>query len=467
MHSRTPPAPPAAGARGAPRGPSCLPFVLAAAALLGAPPALAARGRVSERSERDERDERDAQDERSERDEPVFLGAAARGSLDPAAARLFRASLERALARHGVPILDTAGGTDEDARPALAEAAAHLDEAMAAYGDGDAVAVLEATDAALRSFERGPAFTEDDAAWDLYRDALSLRALVLLEQKRGREADDALRALLVVMPRYAPRRDRAPPELVRHVEDVKDELRSLPPTMLEVLSRPAGATVIVDGRRRGRAPLLVEDLVPGAHFVAVEGQSGRHAERVVIGDEGARVTAKLGSRRGTAAREVVTALSAPITAPAFVEAVGAVDDDALVAVILQAGRKIEVIGARVTSGEVHVVCGVRAENNDNDRERATFVLVEGLLERKADAWLDEAARDGDDPATLRPRLFSGLGSTVADDEEAAPISPAAIAVGVIGGIVAVAALGTGIGVVVSRELKKDEGFTWSVDASGL
>lgn len=399
--------------------------------------------------------------------EPVYLGAASRGSVDPEVARAFRGSLERSLARHGVPVLDSSGGTEDDAGRSLADARRKLDEATAAWSDGHAALVLEAVARGLEAFERGAAFTSAPEAWQVYRDLLSLRALVLLEEDKPREADDALRALLVVLPRYAPRRDRAPPALVRHVDDVKDELRSLPPAVLEVHSKPAGGIVVVDGKKRGRAPLIIEDVVPGHHYVAVEGPSGRYARRIQVGEDGARVTARLGGRKAAAARKVVEALGAPMSAPAFVEAVSDVDDDALVAVLLPAGKKVEILGARVRDGEVRVVCGVRAANNENDREKASYLLVEGLVERRADAWLDDAAEEGADPAELRPRFFSGTGTSVIDEDEPAPVSPAAVAVGVLGGIAAAAAIGTGVALYVSRELKKDEGFTWSVDTSGL
>ena len=399
--------------------------------------------------------------------DPVYFGAATRGGVPADVVTRFRASLLEAFNKKRVKVLDATSGADDTAARQQAEAKAALDEATASYNEEAWADALTSTEHALTAFELGPAFVDDDAAWALYRDILSLRALTYLKLKKKRDADAALRQLLIVLPRYAPSRERAPPELSRHVDDVKDELRSLPPAAIEIHSKPGGAKVIVDGKRRGRAPVVVDDLAPGVHYVVVEGTAGRYSERVQLGDGGARVEAKLGSKKGAAAHDVVGALSKPTTAKAFVQMITDVDDDVIVAVILPAGKKFEVVGARVVDGEVKTVCGVRSGNTDNDRDRATFVLAEGLLEKSKDTWLDQAK--GDDVNTLRPELFSGLGVPPTDvpDEEPPAASPAAIAAGIVGVAVALAVVGTTVGIFVARELKKNDGFTFNVDTTGL
>jgi type II secretory pathway component PulL len=41
------------------------------------------------------------------------------------------------------------------------------------------------------------------------------------------------------------------------------------PGSIEVLSRPAGAQVFVDGTPRGRTPLSLQEIQPGAHVVQI------------------------------------------------------------------------------------------------------------------------------------------------------------------------------------------------------
>lgn len=400
--------------------------------------------------------------------EPVYFGAAARGGVDGKTAQRVRAALESAVGRQGVKVLDATAGADDSAAVAMVAAKEALDEATKAFTDEDWAAALTNSLIALQKFETDLAYSEDEAAWALYRDIMSLRAVTYLKIRKRDDAADTIRALLSVLPRYAPNRDKAPPALVELVDAAHDEIRALPPAPLEVQSKPAGAQVLVDGRRVGKTPLMLEDLVPGAHYVAMTQGGGRHTERIVVDEVGARVSARLGSKKGVAARDVLRAIEKPTTAKVFVLSVQDVDDDGLLAVILPSGKKIEVIGARVSGGEVKVVCGIRTADNDNDLQRAAFVLVEGLIEKNDDAWLDQAAKEGD-PAVLRTRLFQGMGThEVAEDEvEEEPINPAVIAAVTVSTVLVVAVAGTIVGLSVARELRKDEGFTFGVDTSGF
>lgn len=399
------------------------------------------------------------------RAEPVYFGAASRGGVDPGIVQRMRASLERAVAKQGVRVLDATATGEEGASDAAALARTALDEATQAFAEDDWAAALTSSLIALQKFEAELAYSEDEASWNLLKDILALRALTYLKIRKKTDAAEAMRALLAVLPKYAPKRERAPPELLQLIDDVKRELLTLPPAPLEVQSKPAGAQVLVDGRRRGKTPLLIEDLVAGVHYVALVGNGGRHSERVVVDEVGARVSARIGSKKGVAAADVLRAIEKPTTAKAFVAAVQGVDDDGLLALILPAGKKVEVIGARVVGGELKVVCGIRVPDNDNDRDRAAFVLVEGLLESSDDAWLDKD--QGDDASMLRQRLFASMGSRVVpvDEQDSEPVSPAAVAVGIVAGVLVVAVTGTAVGLSVARELKKNEGFTWGVNTS--
>lgn len=400
----------------------------------------------------------------SARAAPVYLGAAARGGLDPETARAFKDALEQAVARHGVKVLDTRSAASDNAEEALAKARAALDDAAAAYSENRLAECLAYADDALAQFERGPAFLEDAKAWSLLRDIHSMRALAAVDLKRTAAADAAIAALLTVQPQWSPHRSRTPKALMRRVDEVTDEMRSLPPVALQVESKPNGATVVLDGKRHGKTPLLIEGLTPGVHYLTVTHPRGRFVQRVELGDQDAQVTAKLGSgRKGAAAREVTQLLERPLGAGKLVEAVAEVDDDALLVVLLPAGKQVEAVGARIIAGEVAVVAGVRAADNDNDRERATYELIEGLLERERDAWLDDRA--GDDAKTLRPKLFGGTGTT--EEDEALEVSPAVLASAIIGGAVVVVGLGAAVAFVVTREVQKNENFTFAVDTSGL
>jgi len=55
---------------------------------------------------------------------------------------------------------------------------------------------------------------------------------------------------------------------------------------LQVITKPAGAVVTIDGRVRGRSPLSVADLNPGAHHVRVR-RGSQSADRAIMLESGA------------------------------------------------------------------------------------------------------------------------------------------------------------------------------------
>jgi tetratricopeptide (TPR) repeat protein len=86
---------------------------------------------------------------------------------------------------------------------------------------------------------------------------------------------------------------------------------------LQVRSEPSGATVIVDGQRRGTAPLKVEDLEPGVHVVNLEGPLGSVTHQVTI-DAGATASlvVPMGAPQGVPVSGWI-AISAPVDVQVF------------------------------------------------------------------------------------------------------------------------------------------------------
>lgn len=404
---------------------------------------------------------------------PEWMGAVVRGRVPPGAAQRARGALERALLRHGVTVVES-GSTDGAAlREALADAAQSLEDARAAWREQNAARTVEEARAAVAALARGPLFTDDDGAWVSYREATALQAMALHAmalqatalQDGGQptEAESAVRALLVTVPLYAPRKEQAPAKFAALVEKVRAELASTPRVALEVRSVPSGATVLVDGRERGLTPLLIEDALPGIHHVAVVGPDGRHTERVRVTEDGARLLARFGGRNMAALRGALDAVRGALTPADFAATIGRASDDALVAVLMPAGKRLDIIAARVSNGVVRTVCGARVADSDNERERATYLLVETLLGGGRDAWVDSGADQ--DPAGLRAQLFAGRGSLDVPDvvvDETARVSPAAVALGVIAGVAVLGSIATGVGLYAWREARKSDGFTFTV-----
>ena len=368
--------------------------------------------------------------------------------------------------------------------------------AATAENDDDWGGVRATLQDALEVFEENLAYTEDDAAWARYRELMVMTATTQLHVNDPRAAERALRQLLAVEPEWEPPasmkpttteplepkkkkkgkakkapEDEAPAltpneqveqQLYQRFVVVRDELKATPSVSLEVKSRPASAKVLVDGRRAGRAPVAVF-VPPGVHYVIVEDNGRVVRERVVVTDEGGRVSARLGSPELEAAQKLTAQLRKPETKKSeLLDLAYDVADVCLVAVVVPYGGSVSVVVARVTDGALDAVVGAHLPRNEGSREQAVFHLVEAALNQKADGWVDAS----DPAATLRPLFLSGTGDRTIQDEPE-PTNVPLLLGGIAGGVAVVGGIGVAIAVVVLNEQKKDAGFFYAVDTSGL
>lgn len=399
---------------------------------------------------------------------PVFAGVAARGAVEAAAVEQVRLELARLFAERGVKVVVPVAEavTAQKKTRALAELDERLDAATVAFKRRDWAEARTAAVEALAIFEEQLAYTDDDAGWSRYRELLLLVADAQLSADDRAAADETLTQLLVVEPDYTPAKKTAAAlstALLARLDLVKDAWRATPRVALEVKSRPPGARVLVDGRSAGRAPVAVE-VVPGIHYVLVDDNGRLHTERVVVGADGARVTARLGSPEAETAQRLVRRLKDPMPKRDFTEAAADVADVTLTAVVQPWGPTVQVLVARVTDGALDAVVGTRLPRRQGPREKALFQLVDASLTKAKDTWVGA----DDDVASLRPAFLQGAGdptATVKDDGD--DLNVPLLVGGIVGGVVVVAGLAAGVVVIVQGEAKKDEGFSYVVDTSGL
>jgi hypothetical protein len=397
---------------------------------------------------------------------PVFAGSVVRGAPDAAAVEQVRLELARLFAERGVKVVVpvAVAVTEQKKARALAELDERLDAAAVAFKRRDWAEARTAAVEALAIFEEKLAYTDDDAGWARYRELLLLVADAQLSANDRAAADETLGQLLVVEPDYSPTKQvsaRLSAALLERLKLVKDNQRATPRTSLEIKSRPPGARVLVDGRSAGRAPVAVE-VLPGIHYVLVEQEGRLYTERIVVGADGARVTARLGSPEAEAAAALLTRMKAPLSKRDFTEAAADVADVTLVALIVPWGPTLQVLIARVTDGELDAVIGARLPRREGPREKALFQLVDGALTKARDAWvgIDE------DVASLRPALLQGAGDpgarVVAEDE---PLDIPLLVGGIVGGVIVVAGVATGTVLYLQSEAQKDKGFRYVVDTT--
>jgi hypothetical protein len=275
-------------------------------------------------------------------------------------------------------------------------------------------------------------------------------------------ADVSLSQVLAVDPEYAPAEPDVSAALVARVQALRQANKRARPASLEVQSRPPGARVLVDGRAAGRAPVAV-DVSPGIHYVLVDDEGRSYTERVVVGADGARVAARLGSPQAETASLLTRALREPITKREFTGLARDVADITFVAVIVPYGPTEQILCARVTRGQLDAVVGTRLPLKDGPREKALFALVEAAMTRTSDGWIGL----DDNVALLRTEFLQGAGNVNATFSESDEPNVPLIVGGIAGGVAVVVGVGVGVLSYLNSEQKKDTGFTYAVDVSGL
>ncbi len=167
----------------------------------------------------------------------------------------------------------------------------------------------ESYQSAIQGFEANVAYVD-------FNDFVSAYLAMAVDQFRAGNERDGERTLATVV-RLDPDRtldETYPPVFQRIFEAIKKRLLAQPKGGLRVESTPPGATVAVDGREVGPAPVLVKDLVPGAHYVKlVSGGAPVYAAKVdVRSADVAHVTAQVkGGGAGEGEPEAVPLPSGP------------------------------------------------------------------------------------------------------------------------------------------------------------
>jgi len=397
---------------------------------------------------------------------PVYAGAASRGPVDPAQNEAVRLEVARLFAERGVKVTvaEAEAVTEQKKARALAELDERLDEAARAFKKNDYAEAKVFAQEALGIFEEALAYSEDDAGWARYRELLLLVTEAQLNARDKDAADVTLGQLLVIEPDYKPTKTQVSAGLLARLEVVRDNQRATPRTTVEVKSRPPGARVLVDGRRAGKAPVAVE-VLPGIHYVSLDDNGKVHRERVIVSEDGGRVTARLGEPEAQAAQTLIRRLKDPLTKKELSEYSVDVADVTLAALIVPWGKSQQVLIARVTDGELDAIVGARLPLRQGPREQALFQLVEAAVTKKADAWVGEVT---DDAGTLRTAFLTGAGdqnAVVKEEEE--PLNVPLLIGGLVGGVAVAAGVAFGVFTVVQADARKDEGFIYAVDTAGL
>lgn len=196
-------------------------------------------------------------------------------SRHPAILRALAALLATSLALPGAA-LAKAPDPLEAARTALGKAAELSRKQRHAEAAGElegAVTLVTANPGAL-----------DEEAGTLLSDALLQLAVERLVDGDEDAGDAALAKLVRLFPEREVTGAEYPPAFLVELAGVRKRLFASPRGSLRVLAPPGGgeARVLVDGHAPRLAPVLVEGLIPGEHFVRVERAGATSGQKVVV-----------------------------------------------------------------------------------------------------------------------------------------------------------------------------------------
>lgn len=157
-------------------------------------------------------------------------------------------------------------GRDAAARQRVDRARSLFAQAVRSYDNlelDDAIAKLGRVVADL---DAGWAAVDDPA---VLVDALLRLGAALVLDGRPRDAEAPFARVHELAPDRQPDPEIYPEQVVSRFQQVVDRVSRAGLGRLQVRAAPEGALVTVDGRFRGHAPTLVEDLAPGTHLVRV------------------------------------------------------------------------------------------------------------------------------------------------------------------------------------------------------
>jgi hypothetical protein len=399
-------------------------------------------------------------------DGSVFAGAAPRGGVPAALAEKVADALAASFSDQGVVSLAGGGGGGNTPRGDSAEQLERLlDDARGRYLEGNFAGAIKQAQTASKRFEEGAAFEANEAAWKVWSELMLVRALALGKNGKAREADRVLGALAAARPGYVPDPGLAPPKFASRYQQILAGLQNKK-VSLKATSRPAGATVIVDGVEVGVTPWETSEALPGGHFVSLRLGDERHDEALKVTGKGAEVRAELGDPRREAAARVVDELSRGVQEAALVGAATDLGDDVLLGVIEPADGAFVLLVGHVRGGALISVTGARAREDLTDLATVANNLALTSFESDVDSWLDEG-----EPAEARTRFLGSPGASNGGDggggEEGGNLGLIlGVTAGVVGAVVVAAAVTTGVVLYLNRP-PNPGGIDVVVDASNL
>jgi hypothetical protein len=241
-----------------------------------------------------------------------------------------------------------------------------------------------------------------------------VRVLALQRLEKADAADRALSALAAQRPDFVPDPGLTPPKAIERHRELLNKLQSGKHGAIVVESKPAGATVLLDGRNVGVTPLKIENALAGPHYVAVVQGSERVDAYVVLKNGTKNVSATFKAQdleradvfRAAAQKGADERTLSPLAA--------AVGDVVLVAVVEARAGTVTVLVGRFENGALRGVTVLETGDDLKTLDDDAALMADAAL------WTEgERAADGELAPSARARF---LGVTDRNDVKKAQVA---------------------------------------------
>ncbi|HLG18195.1 MAG TPA: PEGA domain-containing protein [Bdellovibrionota bacterium] len=178
-------------------------------------------------------------------------------------------------------------GTQKTQSSSIEEGTKLLEKGQQAYTQ---LKVKEATDLLFKAKDWFRNHLTDEGAFEGLRAAQFHLAMAYLAGKDSAKAKEEIKEVIVLDPERDSRTLSAklyPPDIRKLVDGIRADIRKREHGDLEVVTRPAGALIYVDGRSAGASPARVRGLPAGEHFIRAqfEGSESQFTSKFVVSGE--------------------------------------------------------------------------------------------------------------------------------------------------------------------------------------
>ncbi|MEK6607966.1 MAG: PEGA domain-containing protein [Myxococcota bacterium] len=187
----------------------------------------------------------------------------------------------------GAAAQGAAGSAQAAAARPSGESAERLAEARALYAKAVELVKKEqfapAAAALTSSVEGYEAGISELGRFEDFLEAQALLGVAQILAGQEEAGDEAFQRVITLSTTFAPKLDGHPPNVTAIWKSARGRMLKRKTGAVAITTQPAGAEVIVDGRKAGEAPAKADNLLPGSHYVVLRAAGMKtHVEKMDV-----------------------------------------------------------------------------------------------------------------------------------------------------------------------------------------